>query len=1039
LINTVSETEFFTGLALGSVGDLYGSSNGTDSLYRINPETASSSQIGPYGISHGGGDLAMASSQKLKIIAEGKYSDESGNEEEVETDVELKGEPPIVNNPPSITSEPILDAEMEVKYTYDVDAIDKDGDKLKFELMDAPDGMEIDAVSGLISWLPLSSEADAGIHTVIVQVSDGNGGSDTQEFKITLKASEESEEEESNEEEDISKEEIPDVEALCELYGVYTKEGKISQFFTINLESLKAKLLGKEHLNADIEDLDFHPKTKGLFAIAGHDATSVTAEPVSVLYKVNPKTGEKKKIGLTRSSKNQIKPLPVVEIEKPLTTKVPVKPLPVETVKKEISDTKIIANEIVTITGENFGGIDSIAFHPDGTLWGFAREGNANNQGLVVINTSTAETKLIKKSDIDAEAMAWDKQGKVLWLAKGKTLYTYTAGKDIEKIITLSDLPNDIKGIEFAPNRFLLIGTYKDAGLMIYILNTEKLKIIDERDLSNIQFKNIESMAWPYWCSFPGPQNHPPVITTDPITTVPVGKNYSYDLDAEDKDGDKLKYMLVQAPEGMSIAADTGLISWLPTQEDIGMNPVTVKVEDGNGGSDTQEFNIKVYDLVKIDGDILIDLDTKEDMQGRVLGIKEQRFHEASSSGDATNVFWYVLLAKILFILFIYNVFALRNLSKNIAAILIILPLLSGFVSSTHAAADVDRDFKDEGLKVKPGTVITYKIPYANSSETTIAKNVVITASIPKGTTYLRNSIGLDKNDKEPDDHSPTATPKTDKQSDDACYFDGSNWENQRIVCHVGDVQKKGRNYSRGYVIYRVVVSNNLKIDDIQVKAEITSYNGGKVLLDAENPVGQHTLSDPNKKDDYQIILDSSYSMAEKINGIRKIDIGVTAVKNAVHSILPEGTRLALRIYGSEWIQERTLSCMDSKLFIKYSPLDYDEFDSKISSTAPNGYTPIGLSLTKLREDITGPRAMTLAEQIAFNLSNESTQYNHVAVLVSDGEESCGGDPIKVVQDMLRDGIPITIDAIGFKVDEETRKQLQEIARVTGGAYFDAG
>ena len=57
-------------------------------------------------------------------------------------------------------------------------------------------------------------------------------------------------------------------------------------------------------------------------------------------------------------------------------------------------------------------------------------------------------------------------------------------------------------------------------------------------------------------------------------------------------------------------------------------------------------------------------------------------------------------------------------------------------------------------------------------------------------------------------------------------------------------------------------------------------------------------------------------------------------------------------------------------------------------------------------------------------------------MLVSDGKETCQGDPVLAARALAAKGI--TIHTVGFIVDTAARGQLQAIARATGGTYFDA-
>jgi len=91
-----------------------------------------------------------------------------------------------VNNPPQITSSPILTATMGSLYSYDVDAGDPDNDTLSYSLSVYPSGMTINAQSGLIKWTPGTNQT--GAQSVNVTVTDGKGGSDSQSYTVTVAA-----------------------------------------------------------------------------------------------------------------------------------------------------------------------------------------------------------------------------------------------------------------------------------------------------------------------------------------------------------------------------------------------------------------------------------------------------------------------------------------------------------------------------------------------------------------------------------------------------------------------------------------------------------------------------------------------------------------------------------------------------------------------------------------------------------------------------------------------------------------------------------
>ena len=90
----------------------------------------------------------------------------------------------IPNSPPRITSEPPNRTEGG-EFNYQLQALDPDGDPVTFELEDAPQGMEINPETGLITWR--FSEKDAGDYTIKVVARDAEGGRDTQSisFKVS--------------------------------------------------------------------------------------------------------------------------------------------------------------------------------------------------------------------------------------------------------------------------------------------------------------------------------------------------------------------------------------------------------------------------------------------------------------------------------------------------------------------------------------------------------------------------------------------------------------------------------------------------------------------------------------------------------------------------------------------------------------------------------------------------------------------------------------------------------------------------------------
>ena len=170
-----------------------------------------------------------------------------------------------------------------------------------------------------------------------------------------------------------------------------------------------------------------------------------------------------------------------------------------------------------------------------------------------------------------------------------------------------------------------------------------------------------------------------------------------------------------------------------------------------------------------------------------------------------------------------------------------------------------------------------------------------------------------------------------------------------------------------------------------------------------------------------QIVLDVSGSMRSSLGSQVKIDAAKSAIRQTVAG-LPDGSVVALRYYGHRVAQERKdESCRDTELVVPFQPLDKARFLGALDRAVPRGQTPIAYSLQQAAQDFGAP-------------SDEE----RAMILVSDGIETCGGDPLATVRDLSAKGFKVKVHTIGFDVDAAARAQLEAISGATGGEYFDA-
>ncbi|WP_414574058.1 RHS repeat-associated core domain-containing protein [Nostoc sp. CCY 9925] len=89
--------------------------------------------------------------------------------------------------------------------------------------------------------------------------------------------------------------------------------------------------------------------------------------------------------------------------------------------------------------------------------------------------------------------------------------------------------------------------------------------------------------------------NNAPVIQSNPKLTATPGSTYNYDIIASDADGDRLTYTLDQASRDLGMTLDTlSRLRWTPTAGNVGNHTVVITVNDGNGSSGQQQYNLSV-------------------------------------------------------------------------------------------------------------------------------------------------------------------------------------------------------------------------------------------------------------------------------------------------------------------------------------------------------------------------------------------------------------------------------------------------------------
>ena len=177
-----------------------------------------------------------------------------------------------------------------------------------------------------------------------------------------------------------------------------------------------------------------------------------------------------------------------------------------------------------------------------------------------------------------------------------------------------------------------------------------------------------------------------------------------------------------------------------------------------------------------------------------------------------------------------------------------------------------------------------------------------------------------------------------------------------------------------------------------------------------------------------ELILDASGSMAADVGGGETRMEAAKRVMNDVIDALPEreGVNVGFRVYGHEGDNTeagREVSCASSDLLVPIEGVNKDALREQVATFEPTGWTPIAESLRRAGEDFQGRTGEGIANAI---------------VLVTDGEETCGGDPCAVAASLAQGETAVTTHVVGFALTQQQAELVSCIAEQGGGLNLSA-
>jgi Ca-activated chloride channel family protein len=163
-------------------------------------------------------------------------------------------------------------------------------------------------------------------------------------------------------------------------------------------------------------------------------------------------------------------------------------------------------------------------------------------------------------------------------------------------------------------------------------------------------------------------------------------------------------------------------------------------------------------------------------------------------------------------------------------------------------------------------------------------------------------------------------------------------------------------------------------------------------------------------------LLDASGSMLAKWEGTDRMAVAKDLLTKLVDSLstYPD-LELALRVYG-HLPPATKADCENTRLEVPFAARNLDQIKQKIGQIVPRGNTPITYSMLQAAHDFPADK-----------------KTRNVLILITDGQESCGGDPCQTSQALQKKGVFLRPFIVGIGTNREEDQQLSCI-----GQYFNA-
>ncbi|TIS97601.1 VWA domain-containing protein [Mesorhizobium sp.] len=163
------------------------------------------------------------------------------------------------------------------------------------------------------------------------------------------------------------------------------------------------------------------------------------------------------------------------------------------------------------------------------------------------------------------------------------------------------------------------------------------------------------------------------------------------------------------------------------------------------------------------------------------------------------------------------------------------------------------------------------------------------------------------------------------------------------------------------------------------------------------------------------IVLDASGSMWSQIDGKPKLEIARESLRTVLQSV-PADKEIGFMAYG----HREKGSCEDIELIVPPQAGSAGAVSAAADSLKFLGRTPLTSAVRQAAEAL------------------KYTEDKATVVLITDGLETCNGDPCALGKELKAAGVDFTVDVVGFGLTADEGKQVACLADNTGGKYIQA-